>query len=66
MQPFKKKTYCYLDKCTVVRTGFHLENYPVCTICKQEITEDLADIIKNKQNKKNTATKKEEDDWEYL
>jgi predicted secreted Zn-dependent protease len=60
---FKKKTYCYKNECKVVRTGFHLENYPVCSHCKEEITESLYNIIKERNE---PDTEKEEDPWTFI
>ena len=43
------KNYCVSDDCKVVRTGFHLENYPVCTHCKEEVTETFYEHHKNRE-----------------
>lgn len=38
---YPQKATCYKTICKVVRTGFHLENYPVCKTCGLELTESL-------------------------
>lgn len=64
-EKFPKKSYCYKDNCDSVITGFHLERYFSCKICKLEITESLYNNIKNQEK-----NKKEIDDqidlWETL
>jgi hypothetical protein len=40
------KTYCYQKPCgPVVQTGFRLEQYYVCSHCKEEVSEALKKII---------------------
>lgn len=46
---YPQKTYCYLNKCKPVRTGFHLENYPSCSYCKMELSEKLYKNLIDKQ-----------------
>ena len=49
----KIKNYCYKVPCgPVVKTGFNLEQYFVCRECKEEVTESLADRIKEKTDAK--------------
>lgn len=43
------KNYCYKDSCKFVQTGFHLEQYMVCTTCKDEVTQSLCDRKKEEQ-----------------
>ncbi len=62
---FPKKTYCYKNECDVKRGGFHLENYPVCSYCKLEISESLYNTIKDR-NKKDKEVEDQMDLWEQL
>lgn len=45
---YPQKAYCYKSECKAVRTGFHLENYPVCKVCRMELTEALYSKLKEK------------------
>lgn len=54
-EKFPKKTYCYKSDCHGVITGFHLERYFSCKVCKMEITEALY-----------RRTLEKDDDAEYL
>jgi len=61
----QKKT-CYSSECKVTRTGFHHENYPVCKTCKQELSENLYERIKDKEQipeKKNVG---EDELWQLF
>ena len=49
---FPKKTYCYKSDCEYVKTGFHLERYFVCIVCKQEISESLRKQIESRGGSK--------------
>jgi phosphoketolase len=52
MKPFdnpKKKTYCYKNTCKVVQTGFHLNQYYVCSECKEEVSTHLKEIIEERK-----------------
>ena len=65
------KNYCYKDSCEIVRSGFHLENYPVCRDCKQELTEALYRTIQERQKDKEKKNEKKEEDpaddpWGYI
>lgn len=64
-----KKTYCYKNakECEVIETGFHLEIYPVCRKCKQEISKDLYETIKERQAIQNENKEAvDEDDLGFL
>ena len=39
-----KKYYCHQDNCDIVKTGFQIETYHVCRTCKEEVSENLANI----------------------
>ena len=43
------KNYCYKDCCEFVQTGFHMEQYMVCRVCKEEVTQSLCDRKKEEQ-----------------
>lgn len=65
----KIKTYCYSNNCgPIVITGFHLEQYPVCTVCHEEISENLKNSIdsrnKDKKEEPDTAMAEEEDEYQ--
>lgn len=47
----KIKTYCYKSICQYVETGFHLEKYYVCSVCKEEISENLRNSIDSRNDK---------------
>jgi hypothetical protein len=59
---FPQKTHCYKDDCKPVRTGFHLEDYPSCKVCKMELTEELYKKL-TKRNKDDEELKKAIDKW---
>jgi hypothetical protein len=62
----KVKNYCYSAKCgPVAYGGFHLEKYPVCKFCKEEITERLANDIKNREGK-NSKDLSQEELWQTM
>lgn len=58
----KVKTYCYKGDCEYILTGFHLEQYPVCKICHEEISENL----KNSIDSRNDKDEKQVSLWEEL
>jgi len=72
------KNYCYRDVCNFVQTGFHLEQYMVCTKCKEEVTEALCTRKREEQEaerkrlerEKRRREQDEEDDqkdlWQFL
>jgi hypothetical protein len=35
------KSYCYRDSCEFVQTGFQWNDWVVCRVCKEEVTEAL-------------------------
>lgn len=41
----KVKQYCHRTNCEVVYTGFQFDLYPVCKICKEEVSNTLAKQI---------------------
>jgi len=43
------KNYCYKESCEFVQTGFHTEQYMVCRVCKEEVTESLCQRKKEEQ-----------------
>lgn len=47
----KKKTFCYKDDCNIVITGAQYNFYPVCTICKEDVTQEIADRFDSKKIK---------------
>ena len=59
----KIKTYCYKSECKVIETGFHLEKYNVCTICKEEVSDGLKSTI-DSRNKDKEPAKTVEDEWD--
>ncbi len=61
----KIKEYCYDNKCNIVYTGFHLENYPVCTVCKQEVSKSIAKRFED-NNKFDNEAQKSIDDLFYI
>lgn len=46
---FPIKKYCHENNCKIVRTGFHLENYPVCQTCLQEVSETMYEYHKRRE-----------------
>lgn len=44
------KTWCSKNDCEVVRTGFRHDFYPVCTVCKEELSNSLAKRIEDNEN----------------
>jgi hypothetical protein len=49
---FKQKNWCSSDDCEVVITGFIWNDIYVCKKCKLEISEDLYNRIKYKEDTK--------------
>lgn len=55
----KVKTYCYKIDCKYITTGFHLEQYPVCVVCHEEISSGLKQRI---DDLRDDDTEESEDD----
>lgn len=58
----KAKSYCYKSDCQVIETGFHLEKYQVCTVCHEEVTENLKNTIQDRNKPEPEPTV--EDEWD--
>jgi len=61
MKPFdnpNKKTYCYKSDCKYVQSGFQDRNnfFYVCTVCREEISENLKNTIDGRQEKEDEAS----------
>jgi len=48
----KLKTYCHRSECNATTTGFNHSNWKVCTVCKEEISDHLYSLIKEKETKR--------------
>ena len=70
------KNYCYKSTCKFVETGFQIEQYLVCTHCKEEVTpelktrkeEELEQERKREERRKTSEANSEEDPfvtWHY-
>lgn len=55
---YPKKSYCWKDDCKENLGGFQWNDYFVCSTCKEEITEFLYNIIKNRREKEDKKDKK--------
>lgn len=65
------KWFCYNENCNIVQTGFQIEQYYVCTHCKQEVDTALKEKVEAKQKQKKDREKKDlepeqQDFWEFL
>lgn len=61
------KSYCYKSNCSIVITGFHLNQYFVCSHCKEEVSESLKKQVEDRESKKDEPTSDEfEDPESYL
>jgi hypothetical protein len=58
------KRWCYQDDCKIVQTGFHLEQYFVCKVCRLEVSEDLKTRIETCKPKEPTTEVPTDDDYD--
>lgn len=60
------KTFCWKPwgECNIIKTGFHLEQFFVCTTCKSEVSEGLKDLKEAAEPKKKEP-EPDQDDIDY-
>lgn len=64
------KKFCYSSSCGPAKlTGFNIEQYWVCTSCKEEITErlknEIDDRLAGKAVKQQTEDEDDSDAWKF-
>jgi len=45
------KGYCYSEKCNIITTGFN-SNWYICRSCKEEVSERLAEEVRQREKDK--------------
>jgi hypothetical protein len=71
------RQYCYKNDCSFVKTGFRIEQYDVCSVCKLEVAESLIkrkteeqEAEKRRKEREEARNKDDEDEqkdlWTFL